>query len=234
MEVANFNSKAFNSTCNKSIYTNKLCNSIAWNNGANNFLGIGSPQILESNGDAAAAGMNGNLNTDPMFVDPSAGDLGLQSSSPFLNTADVAIANLVREDHEEGSRLADHDLSGAVLPDMGAFEKISWSLDVQGVPAVGRTQTYTVVGPPNGLVGLLLAGLTGQSRFYAEYGWLLIGLEQQVVVAALLPSNFPFVSLIPNEPTLVSFPFQVQAIALSGTNTTRGNFTQRHRDRVTP
>ena len=63
---------------------------------------------------------------------------------------------------------------------------------------------------------------------------LLIGLEQQVVVAALLPSNFPFVSLIPNEPTLVSFPFQVQAIALSGTNTTRGNFTQRHRDRVTP
>ncbi len=208
-------------------------NTIAWNNGGN-YVGIADSQLLNCNGSATAAGTNGNINLDPMFVDPMAGDYRLQALSPCLDAGDVPAAHAVLVDWDEGSRLADDDLSGNVLPDMGAFEKITWRLDVQGTPALGTTMMFTMAGPAAGF-GLLLVDLASASHeFFPDYGYLLIALSSQVTIAATLPANFSFPAVIPNIPSLVGFPFEVQGIVLSSADPNRGNFTERYRGKISP
>ena len=214
-------------------WSGSVINSIAWNN-ASNYVGIADSQLLNSDGSPTAAGMNGNLDVDPLFVAPATGDYHLQAMSPCLNTGDVTTAHAVLVDWEEGSRLADDDLSGNVLPDMGAYEKITWRLDVQGTPSLGSTMVFTLAGPSTGF-GLLLVDLASASHeFFPDYGYLLIGLSSQVTVAATLTANLPFPAVIPNIPTLVGFPFEVQGIVLLASDPTRGNFTQRFRGKISP
>lgn len=214
-------------------WTGSVLNTIAWNN-ASNYVGIADSQLVNSNGSATAAGMNGNLDLDPLFVDPATGDYHLQAMSPCLGMADVTTAHATLVDWDEGSRLADDDLSGNVLPDMGAFERITWHLDVQGAPSLGSTMTFTLAGSATGF-GLLLVDFASASHeFFPDYGYLLIGLSSQVSIAATLTANLPFPAVIPNIPTLVGFPFEVQGIVLLSSDPSRGNFTQRYRGKVSP
>ncbi|MCA9322878.1 MAG: hypothetical protein KDB53_19210, partial [Planctomycetes bacterium] len=209
-----------------------VVNSISWGNNGGNFGGIIAPRILYSNGDSTAAASNGNLNVDPMFVDMGTGDLRLQANSPCLDAADATAANTIFEDHQEGSRLADDDLSGQALPDMGAYERTRWAMTVQGLPFIGRHQIYSILGPPDALGVLLLAGPDHAPSLFSDYGWLLIGDANQVQVAGVFHVGFPFTGTMPNDPALVGMRFAVQAIILSVTNTTRGQFSQRYRGQI--
>ncbi|MCA9323057.1 MAG: right-handed parallel beta-helix repeat-containing protein [Planctomycetes bacterium] len=208
-----------------------IVNAIAWNNGVN-YNGYNAGEVTSSLGvSGTGAGMFGNINVDPQFEDELAGDLMPQTSSPALNVADVPVAEAVLIDALEGSRLADHNLSGIVLPDMGAYERKTWALEVTGEAKVGGAQFYEIVGPPNGLCALIV-GVSEFPFFYPEYGYLLVGPPTQVFLAVFIPSNFLYTATFPNQPSLDGFPFNMQAIALSGMNTTRGNFTERFRARI--
>ena len=70
-------------------HVGKIISSIGWG-GTPNFNGIGAANLLYSNGDLALAGSNGNINTDPLFVDQVNGDLRLTALSPCRDTGDPA------------------------------------------------------------------------------------------------------------------------------------------------
>ncbi|MCA9320020.1 MAG: hypothetical protein KDB53_04760, partial [Planctomycetes bacterium] len=189
-------------------------------------------EILSSNGDPSpGAAAFGNLNLDPLFENAALGDLRLGAGSPCLGVADQGVADLIKVDALEASRSADHALSGIVLPDMGAYERKTWSLEVTGLATMGGVQTYNLVGPSTGL-GAVLLGVSEFPFYYVEYGYLLIGAPFQVTVVAYLPPNFPFGAPMPILPALDGFPFTVQGIVVSAFNTTRGNFTERFRTRL--
>ena len=61
--------------------------SVAWDNGTN-FIGFDATNLFFSDGDATLAGINGNLNVDPLFVDQANGDLNLTFASPCIDMAD--------------------------------------------------------------------------------------------------------------------------------------------------
>jgi hypothetical protein len=65
-----------------------VVDSIAWGNLGANFTGFGNGDVRYSDGDRTLAGANGNIDTDPLFVDAAAGDLHLQAASPCIDAGD--------------------------------------------------------------------------------------------------------------------------------------------------
>ena len=176
----------------------------------------------------AAASAAPITHADPLFVSQATGDLSLQAGSPALGTADVVYANAVLADIDEMSRRVDDALVGVCLPDMGAYERATWHLDVQGEPRTGGTQVYTLTGPTLGF-GIILAGVGGATEFNDPYGFLLIGVRSTVLPLVFLPTGQPFPVSIPTNPFLDGFHFEIQGIVVSPANTTVGNFTERYR-----
>jgi hypothetical protein len=69
-------------------FSGRILSSIGWGNGIN--FGNVFPTLLFSNGSTPQAGSNGNIDTDPLFVDQVGGDLRLTALSPCLDTGDPA------------------------------------------------------------------------------------------------------------------------------------------------
>ncbi|MEM1452449.1 MAG: right-handed parallel beta-helix repeat-containing protein [Planctomycetota bacterium] len=67
-----------------------VSDSIAWGNAGPNFEGFAAGELRFSDGDPALAGQDGNIDTDPLFVDLLAGDLRLTDVSPCFDTGDPA------------------------------------------------------------------------------------------------------------------------------------------------
>jgi hypothetical protein len=120
-------------------------NSIFWNNADIN--GNDEKAQIDVNGGrlilnyscvqglTGALGGTGNIGEDPMFVDPTSGDLALSPGSPSIDAGhNNAIADLADTDLDGNPRFADDPAtrdSGCGIPvivDMGAYE-------YQGVPA---------------------------------------------------------------------------------------------------
>jgi hypothetical protein len=96
--------------------TSTLSNSIVWGNVANGL----SNDIQNTNGTReysiwSGASGQGNLNSDPLFVNPSNGNYHLQSNSPAIDSGNNSIVNYAL-DLDGNARIVDSAV------DMGAYE----------------------------------------------------------------------------------------------------------------
>ncbi len=212
--------------------TGLVVNSIAWGNAPGNFSGFTAGSVLASDGDPALSGAYGNLNLDPRFVDASVavGNLRLRADSPCLGAADFAAAFATVFDADDGSRILDHALSGSMLPDMGAFERAAFTMQVSGVPRQGETLICTVSGP----AGLSLFGVGAMDgvTLVPPLGFLTVGrLETLIVYPVPIPVGTPLPLRLPNDPALVGRTLALQSLSVEPTGL-YGNFTELIRLRV--
>ncbi len=209
-------------------------NTISWNNGAGNFAGFGVGDVIASDGDPALAGLNGNIDADPLFVDPSVGvgNLDLLPLSPCINTGDQAAGISVFSDFREASRVLDAQLDGNMLADMGAYEYSRWRMDAVGAPRIGGAVTFTVTGDPGGLV-VLLSGLLDGAFFAPPYGFILAG-NATLSLITTVSVGTPVTSPIPADPSIIGFPFGVQAVTILAVDPSKGNAINMYRAKVLP
>lgn len=71
-------------------WSGRLLDSISRDNVAGAYAGIGAGRVRHSNGSAALAGTDGNIDVDPLFVDAANSDLHLLAGSPCIDTGDPA------------------------------------------------------------------------------------------------------------------------------------------------
>ncbi|MCA9290134.1 MAG: hypothetical protein KDA25_03335 [Phycisphaerales bacterium] len=106
-----------------------LSNSIVWNNTPAHSIGV-NMVALYSNVQGNGSSANGNMNSDPLFVQPGADDLRLGLGSPCVNAASSALLpNDVHDADGDGdtSEPLPFDLAGLArvqdgAPDIGAYE----------------------------------------------------------------------------------------------------------------
>ncbi len=199
-------------------------NSNAWGNtGANIDVPIG--QLAFSNGvGPLLAGQNGNTDVDPLFVNAATGDLHLQAVSPCLGTAAFATAQLVVKDHDESSRLQDHALSGSLLPDMGAYVRAAYRMDVIGNPVLGTTMMFTLQGP-GGLGAIYISVLPGSGLFVPRLGYALIGFPSVPLPPSFLSMGQSASFAIPSHPSFNGVYFEVQGVGVQLSGPLVGGFT---------
>lgn len=143
----------------------RLDHCIAWGAVASQLFVGASGSVAASHSDVRMGGAvlpgTGNIEADPLLVNPGMGDVHLGAGSPCIDAGDPALV-VVGADFERDSRLLDGDLDGTVRIDMGADEHALLHLEVLGTPAPGSTLTIVTSGPP-GLSAVLLAGQPGTS-----------------------------------------------------------------------
>jgi len=138
----------------------QLDSSIVWSRANEALLAGSRATVSVTHSDVRTAGAvlpgTGNIALDPLFVDPSNGDLRLGALSPCIEAGDPQL-RFAGQDLERDSRLVDGDLDGRLVIDMGADEFSPIHLEVQGTPAPGNTLTFVTTGTP-GLAAFLFIG----------------------------------------------------------------------------
>ncbi len=207
-------------------WTGAIQSSISWGN-VTNYAGATAVNLFDSNGSAALAGTNGNIDVDPLFVDAANGDLNLQVSSPCIDAGNFNLGKIVAGDHFESSRVNDHDLNGSVGADMGAYEFCNWDMSFAGEPRLGQTLTFTMNGNP-ALVVISIALLDFQ-YYYPPYGMVLCGSPFTLLHQDIWFVNYGYPVLIPNDPFAVGYEIGVQMGCAVYGNTMVGNIANLYR-----
>ncbi len=213
-------------------FTGDIVNSIAWGNTSSNFSGLAPARLDSCDGDAAAAGSNGNINTDPLFVDASVsvGDLRLLSASPCIDVADATAASAVRKDHTENSRMLDPTLSGVLEADMGAYENDNWRMSlVGGEPRIGGALKFRVDGEPG--TSLYTLGFLDGTTLDAPYGFITVGTTMNTTVGLVAVGTVLRIP-IPRDTALVGLGFGVQTKTLPTSPSGVGAITNLYRSKL--
>jgi len=119
-----------------------VANNIVWGNSFQDLYE--STAIYSDIGTGNTAGQ-GNIQVDPNFVDAAANDYHLQPTSPCIDAGDnAAVPSSLITDLEGNHRIADGNLDGIAVVDMGAYENIPATviatvklLDSSGNPLAG-------------------------------------------------------------------------------------------------
>ncbi len=213
----------------------KCHSAISWNNGSGNYDGYAAGELTFSNGSAALAGLNGNLNLDPQFVDASAavGDLHLAPGSPMVDAGSYNKAFSVLRDHDEHSRMLDPTLSGTLLPDMGAYERSIWQLSVlNGTPATVGSFMHFRVGGPAGMATYMVGLLDGNS-LDSPFGFITAG-RNSLIPMGSSPVGSNHKLFVPAVPSLAGVHFAVQAKVLPTGSMTTGAISTLYRACLQP
>ena len=115
-----------------------IMNCILWANTAPdspeiNNDGFSSPAITYSDVQGGYGG-KGNINSDPLFVDPLNGNFHLQVTSPCIDKGNNSAPEIPNIDFEGNSRIIDGDSDGTAAVDMGADECAFIDTDNDGLP----------------------------------------------------------------------------------------------------
>ncbi|MEQ8766319.1 MAG: right-handed parallel beta-helix repeat-containing protein [Planctomycetota bacterium] len=198
--------------------TTSVSNSIFWDNGVNAIRRVGgSISIAYSNIEGGYAGP-GNLNSNPLFLDPGASDFRLSCGSPCVGSADQTVTVLLPDFDREG-----RDLRAIGALDIGADELGTlWSLNGSPVPggapiyfeavsapelAGDVTEVYVSLGEGKSFGGLPVPGSGGRRLF----------LDNDLLFAVWLglPSPLRQVNLSGCTPA-GTFPFTIPPNVVSG------------------
>ena len=208
-------------------YKGHVRNSIFWNNTGGDVVGLKEAQLHDSIG--AHKGKNGNLVVDPKFVNAAAGNLALAASSPCLGRAGMTAALATKKDADEHSRILDHALTGAAAPDMGAYERHPYALQVSGRPVIGKPMAFRITGPAGH--GQLFLGILNGEAYLPPFGVILLGLNPIFPVSAGAVGTTTNVT-IPNTPSSIGARFGVQGIAVPTASANAGAMTDLYRGEV--
>ncbi|MCB9834283.1 MAG: hypothetical protein H6807_17600 [Planctomycetes bacterium] len=207
-------------------WTAPVLSSISWGN-TTNYVNATAANLFQSNGSAVLAGTNGNIDADPLFVDAPNGDLRLQATSPCIDAGDFALGVIVAGDHDEFSRVTDHDLDGTVGADMGAHEFCNWEMSFTGQPRIGSSMTFTLTGMPAFTV--ISIALLDYEYYYPPYGMVLCGSPLTLVHQDIWYVNYGYPVTIPNDPYAVGYQIGVQMGCAVYGNTLVGNIANLYR-----
>lgn len=212
-------------------WNSQVVSSVGFGNTAGNYIGFAAANLSASNGDAALSGTNGNINADPLFVDPSSDDYRLGAGSPSIGTADFNAATIFTRDHDDRSRILDDALTGSALPDMGAYERDVFRIGFTGEPRTGTAMSIAIDGDTAGN-GVVLAGLDDGGGLYAPFGFLNAGNHLFLVLIGAASTGQSINVDIPAVPFLEGFRFAIQAVVVDASNPTIGGFTNVYRAEI--
>lgn len=105
----------------------RLINCILWNGGDEVFLNSATAEVTFSAVQGGYPGQ-GNIDEDPMFVDPEQSDYRLAMGSPCIDSGSngavlrLGPSQLAMGDHDGRMRIWDGDADGIAAVDMGAHE----------------------------------------------------------------------------------------------------------------
>lgn len=115
-------------------------------------------------GCANAAGTNGNISVDPLFVNASQNDFHLQPGSPAIDTGDITNPNLPAQDISGAARLGDDSGQCNFVIDLGVYESHPAAPGSASLSSTALAFPDTVVGNGSAPLPLVLAS-TGQGCF---------------------------------------------------------------------
>ena len=127
-----------------------------------------------------------------------------------------------KKDHEEFSRILDYALTGAALPDMGAYERRVYSLKVTGKVALNQKVTFQIQGPAGS--GKMVLGFLNGEVFLPPFGFALLG-TNPIVILHSAPVPTTLTAQVPNDTNLRGIKFGIQGIAATKANPLVGGVT---------
>ena len=143
-----YNSTLYGNTANYGggAHNGTVVNCIVWSNTAsiagNNVFNAGATNTCAPDG--VTNGVDGNITSDPLFIDPAGGNYQLQANSPCMNRGENAYSptNVTPYDLADKTRIV------FTTVDMGAYERQFLLTAYSGPAAGGNSITIT-----NGLLG---------------------------------------------------------------------------------
>jgi len=199
---------------NKGVsHTGMIFSTVSWNNTVANYDGLIPGELLSSLGDATLAGGNGNVNTDPLFVDEVNGNLRLTASSICVDNGDPVDAPS-GFDLSNFPRLLDGKLNFFRRVDMGAYEFGHIEQTVTGVVSPGNTINLNLTGTA-GMTTYVFLGVATLELSFKTFGPLTVDVSQPSIIFNWLPLPSSVPLAIPVD-FPVGIPVYAQSLGLDG------------------
>ena len=207
--------------------TGTVVNSIVKFNGTGAFTGAAFAQIASTDAEGPPLGP-GNFDLDPFFENGPLGLLGLLAGSSCAGAADAVADAGLFNDHVEGSRIADGDLTGSGAADLGAYERAPYRLTVTGRPWSGDALTIEVEGATPGIALVGFGSVVGAALF-VPYGYAFLDASAFDSPLFVLPTGSSLTLPLPDISAFAGTPFALQALVFVATDPTRGGFSNVYR-----
>jgi len=166
----------------------RVINSVVWNNvssdGLQIYVASGLPEFSNSNIEGGWSGPGrGNIDADPRFIEPEAGDFHIPHDSPCKDTGDN-LAEGLRDSDVEG----DPRVSGGTV-DIGADEYYPRLYNVGELKTPGTWVTLRVIGQPGAGVTLAEASGLRNNPYPTPYGDFMLKLPMKRYFLKAIPQE---------------------------------------------
>ncbi|MCB9883557.1 MAG: right-handed parallel beta-helix repeat-containing protein [Planctomycetes bacterium] len=153
-------------------------NSIIWGNPSSGAPIDGNPTVSFSDINGGFAGQ-GNIDQDPLFIDPMNQDYRIRSNSACIDTGRAGFLPSGL-DLSGCPRAQDGDLDGMLRIDIGAFEYDNLHLEVTGSPTPGGTLSFNATTSVGGLLAIRVIGTAPGEVPFVPFGSIFVDLMSPV------------------------------------------------------